>query len=289
MSETVSANARRQARFAYRSRESGRKRISVWVTEKQEAKIRAFLKGAQLVKADYQAPVAQAPPKVVVSCEEISGNIIFPDRTVRGPEAVIVAVGCFVRVSLSRFCANTNSFLKGHRFRWSKPCWQRELADPAQAEHRAVEISLRLLRNGCPVVIKDKALQKKVITGDYEPEPSRVLDVNHHEKYGTKFLLSWFPGDNARCSFRPQFLPGAKVFDNAAYVDALHFDCVLDFAEQNGFVITEAAFELINRGQEIRDNTLSIRPHVKTAPVAAVKPAPRVAATGEIDAELADI
>ena len=285
MTESVSANALRQAKFADKNRAAGRKRISIWVTKKQEAKIRAFLKGAQLIKAVSVSPPDQTLPKIVTDCEEVEA-ILYPNKKIKGPLATVAINGGAVRVSLAGFCEDTNKTLKGHRFRWEKPVWVRQIADTAVIEHRAVDISLRLMRGGCPVRIRDKRLRDKVITSDYEPEPSRILDVSHREKYGTKFLFSWFSDDKMDYNFHPRRLPSAKVFDYAAFIDPLYFDSVLDFAEQHGFAITEAAVELIGKGQEIRDQALSIRPRVKNAPLAAVPERP--SATGKIDAELVD-
>ena len=285
MEKSVSANALRQAKFAAKKREEGRKKISIWVSKKQEAKIRAFLKGAQLIKAVSISPGKELP-KIVMDCEEVEATL-YPYKKIKGPVATVAINDGTVRVRLDRFCENTNKILKGHRFRWEKPVWMREVHDPSVIEHRAVDIALRLMRGGCPVRIRDKRLRDKIIASDYEPEPSRILDVSHREKYGTQFLLSWFSDDNMGYDFRPRQLPGAKVFDYACFVDPLYFDSVLDFAEQHGFAITEAAAELIDKGQEIRDQSLSIRPRVKNAPLTVIPERPQ--ATGEIYAELADV
>lgn len=228
-----------------------------------------------------------APPKDNVTAHAVLDEAMLAPDKVHGPIAeVSLAVGK-VRVVLMEFDENTNTLLKRCGYRWDAPAWTR-LATDDVAEHRAIEIAVRLLAHGCPVRIFDDALRQRAVANDYEPEPPRRVEVSTSEKYRTKFHLVWsLDGNPAQCKKAATQLRGAKVFDDGAYVSASHFEDIQDFAGQNGFIITPEAQSLIDIEKQKLSGAIKVAAHPKAAAVIPLKPA-LAPANGEIDADLLD-
>lgn len=206
---------------------------------------------------------------------------------VHGPVAEISLRTDKVRVVLIEFDQPTNAVLKRSGYRWDDPAWTRQVLGGA-AEDLAIEIAVRLLAHGCPVRIFEEALRKRAGESDYMPEPARRVEVSSSEKYGTKFRLVWaLDPDPRACKGLVARLSGAKVFDDAAYVSASHFEDIEDFAGRHGFTITQQAQMLIDDERRKLSGAVKIKPNPKTAPGLPAEPALAVA-TGEIDAALRD-
>ena len=255
-----------------------------WWIETRHLPLKAFLLAASDLRVH---PPHVLPPALTEAARAALAEATLAPAKVRGPAAEISLAAGQVRVALSEFDKDVNEVLKRSGYRWDDPAWVRDaLADVAA--HRATEIAVRLLAHGCPVRVFDDALRQRAVDSDYEPEPQRRVDVSTSEKYARKFRLTWsFDKDALQCMWAARALHGAKVFDDAAYVGASHFEDIEDFARRHGFAITPEAQALIDAERQKLLGALQVKARPKAGP--ALPPKPVLApATGAIDDALRD-
>ncbi len=259
-------------------------RTAHWWIETRHLPFKAFLLAAS--NLSIHPPYVMPPAIPDVARAALAEATLAPPK-VRGAAAEIsLAVG-HVRVVLSEFDQDVNKVLKRSGFRWDAPAWVRGVVDDVAA-HRAVEIAVRLLAYGCPVRIFDEALRLRVVSNDYEPESPRRVEVSTGEKYARAFRLTWALDKHAQqCMWAARALHGAKVFDDAAYVSASHFEDIEDFARRNGFTITPQAQALIDAERQKLLGAAQVKARPKAGPALPPKPA-RAPATGAIDDALRD-
>lgn len=255
-----------------------------WWIETRHLPIKSFLLAA--AEPRFQPPHVLPPPASEAAQAVLAGSTLAPDR-VKGPTAEVSVATGRVRVLLAEFDEAANKLLKASSFRWDAPAWVCDVPDDTTAD-RAVEIGVRLLSSGCPVRIFDDALRERMANQDYKPAPTRRVGVSTSDKHPVKFRLSWGLDPNpADCRSRARALHGAKVFDDAAYVSASHFEDIEDFSRRNGFTIMPEAQALIDAQRQRLLGT----PRVKAKPKLpeSLPPQPeRPAATGAIDDDLRD-
>ncbi len=256
-----------------------------WWIETRVMKLKSFM----LVSGDEgMKPLHVTPPKSDEAAQRVLAEATLAPPEPRGPVAEISLATGMVRVVLIEFDEDANKVLKRSGYRWDEPAWVREPGEET-AEHRAAEIAVRLLEHGCPVRIFDEALRKRVIENDYEPEPSRRVEISTSEKYSAKFHLVWaLDAKPNQCKKLAEKLRGAKVFDDGAYVGASHYEDIEDFAQQNSFVIASQAQAMIDgeRQKILGAIKVSAKPKEPTQPMPAKRALP--SANGEIDADLLD-
>ncbi len=227
------------------------------------------------------------PPKADAAAVSVLAEATLAPPKVRCTIAEVSVLGDAVQVALAGFDEEANHLLKRCAFRWGGTAWIREVCDNVAAD-RAIEVALRLLELGSPVRIIDAALRGRAEAQEYQPEPVRRVEVGRSEKYGRKFRLIWtFDLHPQRCRAAARMLRGVKVFEDAAYVGAGHYEDIVDFAAQHGFTIASDAQALIEaeRAKILDAPRMTAKP--KRAQVQETS-APRPEATGEIDAELHD-
>lgn len=258
--------------------------LAHWWIETRHLPIQQFLLAANepRIEPPYVLP---APPSE--QAQAVLAEATLVPGKVKGPTAEISLANGVARVMLSDFDKDANAVLKGSGYGWDKPAWVRAVPDDVAA-HRAAEIAVRLLAYGCPVCLFDEALRQRVVNHDYEPESPRRVEVSTNPKYSRKFRLTWALDTEAqRCMQAARDLHGARVFGDAAYVSASHFEDIEDFAQRNGFAITPEAQALIEAQRQKLLGAVTINARPKAAPGIPAKPK-RVPAMGAIDDDLRD-
>jgi len=255
-----------------------------WWIETRNLPLKAFMLVAS--EPRIHPPYVLPPAPAEAARSALAESTLAPAK-VHGPVAEVSLAVAQVRVMLIEFDKDANSVLKRSGFRWDDPAWVREVTDDVAA-HRAAEIAVRLLAHGCPVRIFDETLRQRATENDYEPEPPRRVEVSASENYARKFRLTWSLDKDARqCMWAARDLRGAKVFDDAAYVSASHFEDIEDFARRNGFAITPQAQALIDAERQKLLGAVQVKARPKAGP--ALPPKPVLAPiTGDIDADLRD-
>lgn len=177
----------------------------------------------------------------------------------------------------------------GHYFRWDGPCWARTMRaiDPAP-ELKATEMGAVLLEAGFPIRIFDETIRERILEGRIERENSRLVCAQVKGDYKGCFAIQWRrrDGDFYQDAKR---LPGARYSRPAVMVPPEQFEEVLDFAETEGFRLTEGAEKLLASAKEAKEKSLVVDPDIGNGPKPkAGRPELSPADAGGIDPELMD-
>lgn len=147
--------------------------------------------------------------------------------------------------------------VKGLKFKWSGSAWRREIVPKnGTLADRAAETGHRLLAAGFPVRIFDDGVRKKAISGAYEHECTRWVQLRTGEKYQGWLAISWDHGDDFYGAAKK--LPGAHWSKPSVVVPVENFDEVLDFAKMYGFQVSDLTQEAIDQARCTRDATLTV-------------------------------
>lgn len=183
-----------------------------------------------------------------------------------------------------------NALVKARALRWAKPYWERMVEPGISPVDAAVRLAHDLLAKGYALRIFDAELRGRVIAGDYDAPPDRLIKSAECKRYGRKFKLCW-PADGLSIKFvnALRSLRGAKVFDNAAFVPVDQWEAVAEFAEDHGFVWLEDGKAVLEIGQRLTAARTVAKVKVKAAEVVDVEHVVTLGPlTGEVDADLLD-
>jgi len=147
--------------------------------------------------------------------------------------------------------------MRKHGFTWSEFYWERQLnARNGSVEDRAAEIGHALLANGFIIRIYNESIRQTAISGTYHEEETRWISVYTAGSHKGKLCISW---DRDEDYYRAaKSLPTAKYVKPNIAVDIEHFEDVLDFAEINGFSISDAALTAIDVAKQIKERSLVV-------------------------------
>ena len=161
-------------------------------------------------------------------------------------------------------------------FAWQDGCWCRKKPG---TDDMAVEIACRLLTMGLPVQLPRVELVPRVAEADYEPYATKTV------LRSTKgnFIIRWAWEDGNFYDIL-KHIPGAKWDSEKRWtvVPRDRYNEVLDFAEDNGFKVSEDAQRLVEEAEAIYKAALVMDVKEKT-PRKREPPE-----TGGIDEELLD-
>jgi hypothetical protein len=237
--KTVTANASRQARFAERQKQSGKIKLTLWVSNEDSVAVRNWLnqrkEQKKLVALTGTDTVAPENPLLMPKSGKCRTVI-----TLCRPDTDLLTLRS------ADFDDKLAPMLKSLRgFAWKKPLWERKLTDVfTPADDQAVEIGVRLLDAGYALRITDEALKTRILNNDYQPAPQRIVSPSISEKYGKKFKLSWDVRDK-EVKKAIGLIQNVKMFLDGAYVPLLQFEAVFAIAEQFGFLFRPGVDELM--------------------------------------------
>jgi len=134
--------------------------------------------------------------------------------------------------------------VKSKGYRWRDSVWKKYVSSE-DIDERAVEIGNLLLLKGYGVRFNadnSKELQEKAISGDYTPEQTRWVEYKDD-----RFYIKWYGYDDDLYQTSRQ-LPNSKwnSEEYAVTVPIINFNEILDFADFNGFKLTDKAEKVIN-------------------------------------------
>ncbi len=145
--------------------------------------------------------------------------------------------------------------VRGMGFKWESSCWRRKLtAKNGTPQDRAAETGHRLLAAGFPIRIYDESIREKAISGDYELECTRWVQLRTGEKYNGWLAINWDRADDFYKAAKR--IAGARWSSPSMVVPPENFEEVLDFAQMYGFKVSQAAQEAIDAARMARENTL---------------------------------
>jgi len=176
-----------------------------------------------------------------------------------------------------------------HYFRWDGSNWVRTMRaiNPTPFD-KVAELGAVLLKAGFPVRIFDEKIREQIINDRVERENTRLICAQTKGEYKGWFAIQWRrrDGDFYQNAKR---LPGARYNKPAIVIPSEHFEEVLDFAETEGFKLTEGAGKLLVAAREAKEKTLVVDPKLKDSPKPkSARPNLHPEEAGDIDPELMD-
>ena len=161
-------------------------------------------------------------------------------------------------------------------FAWQNGCWRRK---KPETDDMAVEIAVRLLAMGLSVRLPSAGLVPRVAEGNYEPYVTKTVTRSTKDN----FIIRWAWEDGNFYDVLKR-IPGAR-WDSAkrwAVIPGDRYNEVLDFAEVNGFKVSEDAWRLADEAEAIYNASLVMDVKEKTTR------SEKLPETGGIDEELRD-
>lgn len=175
------------------------------------------------------------------------------------------------------------ALVKRFKFVFPNGCWSRSFPVASDLIDRAAEIGNELLCEGFSIQVDSPQVQARILDRSFVPEPFRVIRRCVKGEFEGCFVLSWRKQDDLFSEAMK--LTAARYSGGSVYVPSEHYLEVEDFAEINGFELSEAAISLAAESKLIRGSAVIVNPKRKTK-----KKAPKVedAKTDEIPSHLRD-
>lgn len=137
--------------------------------------------------------------------------------------------------------------------KWNSPAWV--YSSPAyrgSMKDHAAEIAHNFLKKGYPVKFYDAEIKEKAVNATFEPETDRWIATI---KDGT--IGIYVRGTD--CYDEARRLPGAKYEKGWMKVKATHYNEIEDFANLNGFKITDNAKQMLAAERDKIENAVRVQ------------------------------
>lgn len=230
------------------------------------------------VDAALKTPVPELAEEArAAAAEALAEATLRPERAVTETVAEILAAESSVEL---RFPEKREDFRQVVRFglgyTWETNRWLRKVTKWAgDPRDRAAEAGRELLAKGFVVRILDPVVREKAVSGDFEPECTRWVKLRVADPRKGWFAIAW--GErNEKLYAAARKLPGSRYEKGEVLVPSEQYEQVIDFAELNGFRLSDGAREAAEEAQRVREESLLVRPQAKkpaTATVVGGKPA----------------
>lgn len=222
---------------------AGRTAASWWIENRDRGFLRVLQKESQMSEILDSAPAASVPDDTAAKAEAT----VTPEECSR-PGAVEVSCQDG-RVAL-RYVKDEafREVVRGLRYTWDggRREWARVLTKfNGTPEDRAAEAANALLRAGFAVTIYDDAIRDKAVRADYEPECDRWVMRRTGDEHTGKLAIRWPKGDQALYDAARK-IHGSKWSNPDVVVPVDFWPEVLDFAECNGFRVSDGARQAID-------------------------------------------
>jgi hypothetical protein len=204
--------------------------------ERSEIFERALFKIFPAVKEPVSAPTLIRPKKVkteTVVRVEIKGRVVqlwFPEKR-----------------------DDFRELVKRFRYTWDG-CWSRAFKEDADILDRAAEIGDELILSGFCVRLDREDARERLIAQSFIPEPFKLISQRTSGDWADHFVFE-FPRDGDWYE-EVMKITGAKYVDKSLYVPPENFEEVLDFAEINGFELSEGALGLVEQARAMRESAI---------------------------------
>ena len=243
---------------------------------------------ARMDLMDYLAAQLSSAPSIPCSSAPLR---LRPTQVLSEEIATIWVNGALIETALGHPDERFIAVVKALRYRWSsdRRRWQRQISKFAEpVADRAVELGIHILNAGFPVEVHSADLHQRIAAGDYRPEVKTWLSARTKGRFTDWFCIQW-DRDGYDYYRLAAHITGSRCYPGAALVPATAYDEALDFAECNGFAISDGALDLAARARAERAAMLLADPALAAPlPVIAADPLPAGAVTQDILDELAD-
>lgn len=191
--------------------------------------------------------------KVKVEIKEETTETVKTAETVKPGTAEIVIEKETIKAIYMRD-SDFIAVVKALEFKWNGKCWTKNITKYNSGINRAIELGHKLLKAGF-AVNADKKLVPDMISGTYEEERHNWIDAEENI-----IVITWekYTSVSEGNYQEAKKIHGAKYKNKKMVVPAESFDEIRDFAEVNGFRITEEAEELMKKAEEARNNIATV-------------------------------
>ena len=143
-------------------------------------------------------------------------------------------------------------------YEWVSNCWKRSLNSQAgSVADRTAELGNVLLGNGFIIRIYDESIRNNAISGDFEPEQTRWISLYTSGSEQGRLCIKW--GRDCDYYKAAKRLPTAKYSKPHISVAVEQFEQILDFAECNGFDITQSAQQALEDARITKEKLLTVQ------------------------------
>lgn len=257
-----------------------------WFIDNRDTKIGVILKSL----------FVKNPPAIGTAIDAEIINDIKDDATVRPESALsetIAEIAILDKTITVKFPEKREDFrllMRRNGFEWLSSAWRRSISPfNGTLPDRVAEIGNELLAHGFIIRIYDEAIRQKAISADFEAEQTRWIKAYTSGSEQGKVCITWSRDEDYYKSAKR--LPTAKYVKPHISVDPAHYEQIMDFAEVNGFSVTEAAQALLDAARIAKESALvvAITPKPKVRKKALKKPeAMPVPESVEVDNDLLD-
>jgi hypothetical protein len=182
--------------------------------------------------------------------------IISPEKPVSKTIARITVVNNFIKVHFPERNDEFISTVKALGFSWSNPYWTREIGTlNGTIEDRYVEICNKLLKKGFTILAFRADLKDKILKEEYNKEVTRWVKVVTSESRKGWFLFS-FPKSGYNYYDKIKSIKGFEYYNHSILVSPENYEQVIDFAEKNGFGISEGAKKIVEYQKNIQNKVV---------------------------------
>jgi hypothetical protein len=156
-----------------------------------------------------------------------------------------------IECSTIAYNAIFHHIIKSYDFKWSDASrkWIKKVS-PEYLRDRTAEIGYVVLLEGFAVSIDDQEIARKIQAGDFQYEPTRVIDICYMDGFENYLKVLWKRADLYACV--KYNLYGSKYLRNlrAMVVPLYFYEEIYDFAKDYEFLITEEAKAKIEEGKQ---------------------------------------
>jgi hypothetical protein len=143
--------------------------------------------------------------------------------------------------------------VKRFRYTWDG-CWSRTFREDADILDRAAEIGDELILAGFCVRLDLEDARERLIAQSFIPEPFKLISKRTSGDWVDHFVFG-FPKEGDWYD-EIMKITGVKYVDKSLYVPPENFEEVLDFAEINGFELSEGALVLVEQARSMRESAI---------------------------------
>jgi hypothetical protein len=210
-----------------------------------------------LFKKEFESmeKLESAPPAAIVEAAKAEATV-YPEKAVSNLVAEITVKNNTIEIHYPERNEGFRVLVKKLGYQWENG-WARKITErTGSAVDRAAEAGNKLLAAGFPIRIYDETVRQKAISGEYEPECRRWVQVRLSGEYEGWLAINW-DGHNEDLYRAAKKIAGARWSNPSMVVPSENYLEVLDFAEMYKFNISQKAKEVIENAKALREVSLT--------------------------------
>lgn len=196
-----------------------------------------------------------APPAAIVEAAKAEATV-YPEKANSNLVAEITIKNDTIEIHYPERNEDFRVLVKKLGYKWESG-WTRKITErTGSAIDRAAEAGNKILAAGFPIRIYDENIRQKAISGEYEPECRRWVQVRQKDQYKGWLAINWDGHDDDLYRAAKKIV-GARWSNPSMVVPPENYLEVLDFADMYKFNISQKAKEVIEKAKALREASLT--------------------------------